>query len=443
VWPAGDVMHMHAGAIFDEDDMAKWQKTLDLDLRATLVGVHLAARAMISRREPGIIVTLASAAGVYPHHTAPVYSAAKAALMHFTKCAAPALKRHGIHIAAVCPQFVDTPLVAALPEDFRQGIARSFGGLLSPQAIVAEIARVAIDRSRSGAAAVILQNGRKFDWDPHVTAPRARRPTMPQAAGSTNLLAERLPAALAVSYEALLVRRLSPRFAEATEVVTLQMPHSVLIKRLVSGINASDVNFTSGKYHGSQKAAEAELPFVAGFESVGLVCKAGKASGIFRSTTSTVSLPCKGTLECSAQILVAVCCTVRAGHSAGLAVGQPVATLTYGGFSEYALEKARFVVPVPAPTPETVAFLTSGLTASISLEQAGLKRGETALVTAAAGGTGLFAVQIAKIAGLHVIGTCGSEEKAQVLRGLGVDRVVNYKVEDLKQVRVQRCRALH
>lgn len=119
---------------------------------------------------------------------------------------------------------------------------------------------------------------------------------------------------------------------------------------------------------------------------------------------------------------------------AGLQVGQPVATLTYGGFSEYATEKARFVVPVQAPTPEVVAFLTSGLTASIGLEQAALKQGETALVTAAAGGTGLFAVQLAKLAGLHVIGTCGSEEKADMLRGLGVDRVVNYKREDLKQV---------
>jgi NADPH:quinone reductase-like Zn-dependent oxidoreductase len=62
-----------------------------------------------------------------------------------------------------------------------------------------------------------------------------------------------------------------------------------------------------------------------------------------------------------------------------------VATLTYGGFSEYALEKARFVVPVHAPTAEVVALLTSGLTASIALEEARMVKGQTALVTAAAG----------------------------------------------------------
>ena len=50
-----------------------------------------------------------------------------------------------------------------------------------------------------------------------------------------------------------------------------------------------------------------------------------------------------------------------------------------------------------------------------------------------AGGTGLFAVQLAKLAGMHVIGTCGSADKAAMLRTLGVNRVVNYKQEDLKQ----------
>lgn len=112
-----------------------------------------------------------------------------------------------------------------------------------------------------------------------------------------------------------------------------------------------------------------------------------------------------------------------------------MATLTYGGFSEFAVEDARRCVPVAAATPEVVAFLTSGLTASIALEQAGLRRGCTVLVTAAAGGTGMFAVQLARRAGAHVVGTCGSDAKARMLRRLGVQRPINYKQEDLRQVR--------
>jgi hypothetical protein len=53
----------------------------------------------------------------------------------------------------------------------------------------------------------------------------------------------------------------------------------VLIRRVVTGVNASDVNFSSGKYQGSPAAAKAQMPFTAGFESVGVVCKAGASSG--------------------------------------------------------------------------------------------------------------------------------------------------------------------
>ncbi len=69
------------------------------------------------------------------------------------------------------------------------------------------------------------------------------------------------------------------------------------------------------------------------------------------------------------------------------------------------------------------------------LEQVGRMRGgETVLVTAAAGGTGQFVVQLAKAAGNTVVATCGSDDKAALLRRLGVDRVVNYRKENLKDV---------
>ena len=63
-----------------------------------------------------------------------------------------------------------------------------------------------------------------------------------------------------------------------------------------------------------------------------------------------------------------------------------------------------------------------------------MREGERVLVTAAAGGTGQFAVQLAKLAGCHVIGTCSTDEKVEFLRTLGCDRPINYKKEDLKRV---------
>lgn len=63
-----------------------------------------------------------------------------------------------------------------------------------------------------------------------------------------------------------------------------------------------------------------------------------------------------------------------------------------------------------------------------------MTKGETILVTAAAGGAGQIAVQLAKQAGNHVIGTCSNEEKVAMLKAMGCDRVINYKTEDFGNV---------
>ena len=77
-----------------------------------------------------------------------------------------------------------------------------------------------------------------------------------------------------------------------------------------------------------------------------------------------------------------------------------MAIMLGGSFADYVTVPAKHALPVARASAEAVACLTSGLTASIALEQSGrMGAGETVLVTAAAGGTGQFAVQLAKLAG--------------------------------------------
>jgi NADPH2:quinone reductase len=59
-----------------------------------------------------------------------------------------------------------------------------------------------------------------------------------------------------------------------------------------------------------------------------------------------------------------------------------------------------------------------------------LKTNDTVLVHAAAGGTGLLLVQIAKLLGARVIGTVSTEEKAQLARAAGADATINYAKQD-------------
>jgi NADPH-dependent curcumin reductase CurA len=102
----------------------------------------------------------------------------------------------------------------------------------------------------------------------------------------------------------------------------------------------------------------------------------------------------------------------------------------------------RSVRAVPRIDPRLLAIEISGTTASIALEHVAQPvRGETALVTAAAGGTGVFAVQLLKkVYGCRVVATCSSAAKADFLRSrLGCDEVIDYSVQDVGEALARRA----
>lgn len=115
-------------------------------------------------------------------------------------------------------------------------------------------------------------------------------------------------------------------------------------------------------------------------------------------------------------------------------VGDRVASTQFmGAYAEYAIAPARGLVRVPDGVDMKVAaaVLLQGMTAHyLTHSTFPLKRGDTALVHAAAGGVGLLLVQIAKRLGASVIGTVGTEEKAALARQVGADEVILYREQD-------------
>lgn len=113
------------------------------------------------------------------------------------------------------------------------------------------------------------------------------------------------------------------------------------------------------------------------------------------------------------------------------AVGDEVLGFGTGAFAEYALAREGRLVPKPAPLSfEQAAVLpVSAVTALQALEAGRVQAGQRVLVTGASGGVGSYAVQIAKALGAEVTGTA-SAAKADVVRSLGADRVLDYASED-------------
>lgn len=104
-----------------------------------------------------------------------------------------------------------------------------------------------------------------------------------------------------------------------------------------------------------------------------------------------------------------------------------------GSYAEYALVPAARLVPVPAniDAQTAAAVMLQGMTAHyLTYGAYQLKKGDTALIHAAAGGAGLLLVQVAKMLGAKVIGTVSTEAKAALAKQVGADEVILYTQAD-------------
>ena len=167
-------------------------------------------------------------------------------------------------------------------------------------------------------------------------------------------------------------------------------PGQVRLRQEAAGLNFIDVYHRTGLY-------QQPLPFTPGVEGAGVVEAVG---------------PDVADLKPGDRV----------------AYGGPV-----GGYAEVRLVPADRVVKLPdaISSEQAAAMMLQGMTAHMLLRRVhAVKAGETILVHAAAGGVGLILCQWAKALGATVIGTVGSNEKAELARAHGCDHPIVYTRQD-------------
>ena len=169
-------------------------------------------------------------------------------------------------------------------------------------------------------------------------------------------------------------------------------PNQAVVKIEAVGVNFIDIYFRTGLY-------KSDLPFTNGQEAAGVVTAVG----------SDVT---------------------------DLQVGDRVAYAgVAGSYAEYAAVPAARLVKVPdgVTTRDAGAVMLQGMTVHyLTHSTFPLKPGHTALIHAAAGGVGQILVQVAKMRGARVIGTCSTPEKAEKVRQAGADEIILYAEQDFE-----------
>ncbi|MEO6122830.1 MAG: SDR family NAD(P)-dependent oxidoreductase [Ilumatobacteraceae bacterium] len=128
------------GAISSMTD-SEWDRMIKVHLYGTFYGVRAALRHMEQQRS-GVIVNISSILGQMPSGAAAHYSTAKAAIIALTKSAAAETAHLGIRVNAVCPGYIDTPLLAPMNDMIRTAITQRLGmGRMGTAEELAELVR--------------------------------------------------------------------------------------------------------------------------------------------------------------------------------------------------------------------------------------------------------------------------------------------------------------
>jgi NADPH:quinone reductase-like Zn-dependent oxidoreductase len=168
------------------------------------------------------------------------------------------------------------------------------------------------------------------------------------------------------------------------------------------------------------------LPFVPGSDLCGVVDVVGEGVSRVRPGQSVVAYPALFCGQCAA------CLAGRQNHCRHYAI---LGEHAPGGLVEQLLlpERNLFAVPEGLSHEEAAAFPLAWLTSWHMLTQKiQLKPGDVVLIQAAASGTGVAALQIARLFGARVVATAGSAAKCEALHAMGAEVVVNYKEEELR-----------
>ena len=169
-------------------------------------------------------------------------------------------------------------------------------------------------------------------------------------------------------------------------------PQQALVRIAAAGVNFIDVYFRTGLY-------KAPAPITLGNEGAGTVTEVGP----------DVS-------------------EVKPGDRVAFA-------MTRGSYAEFALVPGAMLIKIPEHLDfnTAAAAMLQGMTAHyLTHSTYPLKKGDTCLVHAAAGGAGGLIVQMAKMLGARVFGTVSTEEKARIAREHGCDETIIYTKQDFE-----------
>jgi len=112
-----DILHNNAGighgANIEATTVEDWQRVISVNLLGVAYGVQAFVPRMLAQGRPASVINTASMAGIVPTAKMAPYCASKFGVVGMSEALNAELSKRGIHVSAICPGIIDTPIVAS------------------------------------------------------------------------------------------------------------------------------------------------------------------------------------------------------------------------------------------------------------------------------------------------------------------------------------------
>ncbi|XP_070563436.1 15-hydroxyprostaglandin dehydrogenase [NAD(+)]-like [Ptychodera flava] len=157
-----DIVCNNAGICNEYDPV----KTIATNLIPVIIGTYLAVEFMGTQNggNGGVVINTGSVSGITAHKNVPVYSASKYGVVGFTRAVAkePNVEENGVRVSAVCPELVDTGMIANLKHTTKYTTEEKLRGksFLRPSYIAEVVVKLIEEARYNGCACVVSEHSK-------------------------------------------------------------------------------------------------------------------------------------------------------------------------------------------------------------------------------------------------------------------------------------------
>jgi len=140
---------------------------IDINFKAVINATQMALQYFRREKRKGVIINMASVTALFPWSIGPIYSATKAAVLHFSLALTGLALKDNVRINVVCPHGTQSNITSKYSQKDLAKFSTTLSGIQPASAVAEGVLRLCVEEQRAGAV-LVVENNQLWYWTPPV-----------------------------------------------------------------------------------------------------------------------------------------------------------------------------------------------------------------------------------------------------------------------------------